>query len=105
MIRYAILKDKKIVPVDDVLEWAKWFEDSAERFIATDKVGDVKVSTIFLGVNHGIVEQAMGTIEGGLWFETMIFGGEHDGWQDRYTTYNEAEAGHKRAVEMVNASK
>lgn len=34
-------------------------------------------------------------------FETMIFGGEHDQYQERYSTWDEAEAGHKRAIELV----
>ncbi len=29
------------------------------------------------------------------------FGGDHDGWQDRYCTHAQAEAGHQRAVAIV----
>ena len=32
----------------------------------------------------------------------MIFGGKHDGWQERYHTYDEAMEGHKRLCEMVD---
>ncbi len=31
-------------------------------------------------------------------FETMIFGGPEHGYQERYTSWTEAEEGHKRAV-------
>ena len=39
-----------------------------------------------------------------LLFETMIFGGEHDQFQERYSTWEEAMAGHKKAVELVFAA-
>jgi hypothetical protein len=32
----------------------------------------------------------------------MVFGGEHDGYQERYHTYDEAEEGHKRICDMVD---
>jgi hypothetical protein len=34
-------------------------------------------------------------------FETMIFGGEHDQYQDRYATRDEALEGHKKALAMA----
>ncbi|KKN76361.1 hypothetical protein LCGC14_0370470 [marine sediment metagenome] len=37
-----------------------------------------------------------------LVFETMIFGGEDDGYQDRYSTWDEAVKGHRFACEKVN---
>jgi hypothetical protein len=36
-------------------------------------------------------------------FETMIFGGPFDQYQDRYCTWAEAVAGHKRAVDLVSS--
>jgi hypothetical protein len=32
----------------------------------------------------------------------MIFGGEHDQYQMRYTSYKDALEGHKKALELVN---
>jgi hypothetical protein len=89
----AVLVNKKVVPVDDLLTWAKWYE-TANRHVADDLIGPVRVSTVFLGLDHGFLGRQ-------LWFETMIFGGEHDGWQDRYETWEQAEAGHRRALEML----
>lgn len=60
--------------------------------IERTQVGDALVSTVFLGINHGFT----GTRE--LWFETMVFGGPHDGQQDRYETYDQAVEGHKQVV-------
>src|SRR5687767_6834588 len=71
-------------------------ERNAERVVARDQVGEADVSTVHLVIDHGF---------GGvpLIFETMIFGGDHDGFQDRYSTRQEAEAGHRRVVERLRA--
>jgi hypothetical protein len=50
------------------------------------------VSTVFLGLDHQWGDGPP------LVFETMIFGGEHDQYQERYSTWDEAEAGHKQGV-------
>ena len=91
---YYILKDKKPVKVDNVAEWAKKFEANNRR-VAETMVGDIRVSTVFLGLDHSF---------GGnkpLLFETMIFGGERDQYQDRYSTWEEAEKGHEKAVKLA----
>ena len=88
-----ILKDKKIIPVD-LMTWAKWFETD-ERVIKQTKIGDVKISTIFLGIEHGYEDGKP------LLFETMIFGGDHDQYQERYTSYEDAENGHEKAVTLT----
>jgi hypothetical protein len=59
----------------------------------------VRVSTVFLGIDHRFQHKAG---DGGpLVFETMIFGGVHDGYQERYVSWREAEAGHRQAVLMA----
>lgn len=86
-----ILKGKTPVEVYDVLEWAAWFE-TADRIVKqTELADDVRISTVFLGLDHGF---------GGppKLFETMVFGGWDDGNQWRYGTWKEAEAGHEQAV-------
>lgn len=41
------------VPADDLLAWATWFEGSVgERRVAETTVGDARVSTVFLGLDH-----------------------------------------------------
>lgn len=89
-----ILDGKNPVPCDDINEWGKLFE-SKERIVKQDDFDGVRVSTVFLGIDHSFM--------GGppLLFETMIFGGEHDQYCERYTTWEQAEAGHKIAKELV----
>ena len=78
----------------DLLTWAKWFE-TADTVIKQTKIGDVKVSTVFLGLDHNFGEGEP------LIFETMIFGGEHDQEQDRYSTREEALAGHAKMEKLI----
>lgn len=90
-----ILKDKIPVLVDDLIEWAKAFE-KMNRQVAKDAIGDVSVSTVFLALDHQFGKGKP------ILFETMVFGGELDGEQDRYHTWEEAEEGHKNMVKRVN---
>ena len=91
-----ILRDRKPVECADLLEWGRWFEDIENRRVARDEFGDVHVSTVFLGLDHRFGDE--GPL---ILFETMIFGGEHDGYERRYSTWTEAEAGHAKAVRMA----
>lgn len=91
-----ILVGKEPKQVDDIMEWAKSFEGS-NRTVEKTTIGDVDISTVFLGLDH--------SFGGGepLLFETMIFGGDDDGYQERYSTWDEAVKGHKFACEKVSA--
>lgn len=91
-----ILVNGEPVHEPDTLKWAQWFEAAPERVLKQEWVGDARVSTVFLGIDHNF----MGGYEPILW-ETMIFGGEHDGYQERYSSRQEAEQGHVEAVLMV----
>lgn len=97
MIHY-ILDGQEIIPCDDPLEWAKWF-GTADRQIALTSLKKVLISTVFLGIDH-----SFGLGGPPLLFETMIFGGKHDQYQDRYSTRQEAMKGHQRAVRRVKNS-
>lgn len=84
---------------DPVLErdrdkWSEWFE-TANLHVADETHGGVRVSTVFLGQDHS---------HGGgppLLFETMIFGGDHDGYQERTRNRFAALSCHDQAVAMV----
>ena len=94
---YYILNEQGEPVPCDVLTFGRWFEGHpAARVIAHDEVDDVMVSTVFLGLDHSLGHGAP------MMYETMIFGGPHDEYQDRYSTRAEAVAGHARALAMVN---
>lgn len=64
------------------------------------EIGISQISTVFLSMDHslgGIIGDGRPVL-----FETMVFGGEHDGYQERYHTHDQAEEGHKRIVDMVD---
>jgi hypothetical protein len=84
------------VKCDDVLEWAKHF-NKEERTVQKTKIGNVEVSTVFLGIDHRFTEDGPPIL-----FETMIFGDKRfEDFQERYCTYDEAIAGHKEAIEYA----
>ena len=86
MMDKYILDGKTPVLCDD-RTWGRWMETASRHVMQEEREG-VRVSTVFLGLDH----------QGGegphLLFETMIFGGPHDQDQARYPTWAEAEAGH-----------
>lgn len=93
---YYVLKDGKPVPTESVLEWAEAFERTEDRIVQKDRVGSTTVSTVFLGLDHNLAGGAP------LLWETMIFGGEHDQYQDRYSSLKDAKKGHAKAVKLIS---
>lgn len=107
-----ILDGHKVVVCNDLMTWAKWFE-TADRDVNKTFIGieawkcwlgkpfkikrfePVKVSTIFLGIDHSFGNGPLQL------FETMIFGGKLDQEMWRYSTWEEAEKGHQTAVNKV----
>ena len=92
-----LLKDGVPVPVNDLMEWAIGFEIE-DRRVALTEFGKIRVSTVFLGLDHSFGRGAP------ILFETMIFGGKEDGYQQRYTSLEESMLGHERAVELARQS-
>lgn len=72
-------------------EWIKLWDPDADRHVASTKEGDVWVSTVWLGIDHGFGRGPP------IIFETMIFGGDRDGDQWRYSNLDDALEGHRRA--------
>lgn len=97
MSKYYILDGKTPVKEPSVIKWAVWFE-TADRIVRKDDLSKCEVSTIFLGLDHQWFDGPP------LLFETMIFGGDHDGKQWRYSTWEEAEIGHQEAMRLVDSA-
>lgn len=95
--RYILNENGLPIPCEDLMEWARWMQFS-DRKVAFDIIGNVKVSTVFLGLDH-----SFSLLEDGIpvLYETMIFGGKHDQYQERYSTPEEALIGHEVAVKLV----
>jgi len=98
MSRFYILEGREIVPCDDVLTWAAWFEVTANRVVAQDELAGVRVSTVCTGL-----PRAADLVSGGTprVFETKIFGGRHDGLELHAATYDEAVQAHAHMVNLL----
>lgn len=96
MRNYILDENRNPVPVT-FDEWLKLrpLEDDSKRRVGWDEKDGVQVSTVFLALDHAYGGGAP------LLFETMIFGGEHDQYQERYSTWAEAEEGHRKACALA----
>jgi len=99
--RWYVLDGERVVPASSMLEWAAWFEDANTRVDYTQITSDCSVSTIFIGFNHRYFSDGPPLV-----FETMIFGGPNDieNNQWRYSSWDDAETGHKAAVRIARAA-
>ena len=92
-----ILVDNKPVLETDLLKWAAWFEGRVERRIVQQHrfygYPFRLVSTVFLGLDHNFFSEGPPI----LW-ETMIFGGHMNDFQQRYSSLEEAMKGHREAL-------
>jgi len=80
-------------------EWSAAFDMIEQRRVAWDDVGNMQVSIVFLGTDHGF---GMGKLPV-LW-ETMIFGlPNEEEYQERYTSRKDALAGHQQAVSLAQS--
>jgi len=94
---YYVLDNHTPIPATSVLEWGAFLEKDENRIVAlTGVCDDAHVSTVFVGLDHNFLG-----VGPPLLFESMIFGGAHDGEQRRYATWAEAEAGHAEFVALA----
>ncbi len=92
---YRLNADHTTEPLTrDAIAAARSWPSADERRVGRDEVGDYLVSTVFLVIDHGWRGIP-------LLFETMVFPGDDIGTDlfcDRYTTWDQAKAGHDRVV-------
>lgn len=85
---FILDENKKVVDETNALVWAQWRNKSSNTRIGNDTVGEIRISTIFLGVGHVL-------------FETCVFGGEWDQTVTRYESYENAVKGHALWVDRI----
>jgi len=126
---YILDEHGEPVGTDDTILWATWFETShAVRQVAIDyfehdfpptddllgllglygrsptehavTASDLRicVSTVFTSI-----DQRFGMSVAPVLWETMIFGGPESGWQEHYTSRDDAIAGHRACCERTRA--
>lgn len=83
----------------DLHKWGKWMQDNLRRVAFDDLPGGKVISTVFLGLDHQFGEGPP------MLFETMVFAGADnyvDEHYERYSTKDEALAGHARIIKEYN---
>lgn|SRR6185503_3115750 len=101
MMYYNLDENNNPVPCklsdwEDLYETA---EGNKRRRVAEDEINGSRISTVFLGIDHGY-----GFTSNPMLFETMVFNSEDDncdGYQTRCSTWNGAIQMHKDAIEWV----
>lgn len=99
---YFIIDDNGSIHQTDAIVWSQWFstndrcvvvdylKSNGEKLISCEATEhEIKISTVFVGINSGGVFDNNIEI-----FETMVFGGDFDGYTSRYATVSEAIVGH-----------
>ena len=67
--------------------------ETADRQIAFTRLDDCEISTVSLGLNFSLLNPSQP-----LLFESMIFGGNNDGYLRLYLNIDDAELGHKQIL-------
>lgn len=91
---FILNEENEPIPAD-ILEASRFLEDHARRVVAYSAMSDGSLlSTVFLCLDHGFGRSGRPVL-----FESLWFGGPHDGHQRRYETWLEAEEGHADMLE------
>src|SRR5438128_961526 len=95
--QYILDGSHRPVPCDDLKTWGRWLQTANDdRIVARTTVREgIDVSTVFLGL-----DQSFGNGPP-LLFETMVFRSGNGDDMERYSTWDEALAGHQRMVQRV----
>src|SRR6266436_924888 len=94
-LKYFMLDGDKVTSTNDIHEWGKWMQTN-NRQIGHDAINGVKISTVFLGLDHSFMDEGPPVL-----FETMLFGEGANNEQWRYSSREMAEEGHAKIKERL----
>lgn len=97
-MNYYLLKGKTPRLVKDSKEWAKWYKKHSQQIDAC-VVGNYSITTVFIGIDHNFFGKGPP-----LLFETMVFECKRaaiNNFTRRYSTWDEAQAGHDEIVKEL----
>jgi hypothetical protein len=89
-----ILNGHEPVEEPDLFKWGMWME-TADRQVRDTFRDDVRVSTVFLGLDHSFWDGPP------ILFETMVFINGSGDEMERYSTWDEAVRGHENMVNKI----
>lgn len=92
---FYLLDGQTPVVCDDIQEWGQKF-GGVDRRVALDEIDDIRISTVFLGLDHNYSSYGPP-----LLFETMVFISDDSERCERYATWDAAAAGHKQIVDII----
>lgn len=95
---YNIDENHNTTPCE-IIDYTK--QDMKYKRVGLDEIGSTRVSTVFLGLDHGWDDGPP------VLFETMVFSDDkdYDQYQYRYCTWEEAEKGHQLILSFVKEGK
>jgi hypothetical protein len=103
MLYYILNEDGSIRSTADAMEWGRWYGNHDARRVDDTEVDELRVSTVFLGLDHNWFGSGPPIL-----FETMVFGADANATPGadllfcrRYATKAAAEAGHSLIVTAV----
>lgn len=90
---FYILDGKTPIPCPDHVAWSEWYGNIDNSIIVQNTLDDIRVSTVFLGVDRNMSVQGPP-----LLFETMVFSNseKYSHIQRRYSSFDEAVTGHNQ---------
>ena len=94
--KYILDEYHQVKPADDFLKWAEWFENRENRIVRQDEENGVRVSTVFLGIDHNWSGEGPPVL-----FETMVFGGPTNEDTYRCCTWDQAIEQHRKVALSV----
>lgn len=96
---YMLDADNHAIEIKDSLTWGRWLQDANRTVGMTQITSAITVSTVFLGLDHRFFGKGPPIL-----FETMIFGGPLDQETWRYSSWDDAEIGHRMMVAKARAA-
>ena len=76
----------------DLMAWAKLHNNAKYKIVQQDRVLDMFLSTVWLGLDHSFGSGPP------LIFETMLFNAGEEEYCERYSTLEEAKVGHTKKL-------
>lgn len=93
---YILNAENVPVPCENPIDWNIWMMEN-NRHVGDDTIDDVRVSTVFLAMDHNHTGNGPPIL-----FETMVFVEGESASMRRYCTWSEAESGHRYALGAVS---
>jgi hypothetical protein len=99
MSKYILDEQRRVRPTRDLRGWAEFMDDIEKRRVGWTRIGERTVSTMFLGLDHGL-----GRGLPVVW-ETMVFDERRKASDQRRCagTWEQAEAQHEEVCRELRA--